>query len=359
MWLSKLSLTNFRCFASQIFEFSSGLSVLYGKNGAGKTSLLEALYYTCYASSFRTSVRSDLLNSVATQGCIKLWLTDNSGYDIEVKIGLEINQRTVELNSKKIYSHKELCNLFKIVLLHQKDIELIVGGPEYRRSFLMQTSFLLSPEISDNIKSLRLNLKQRKAFLLSQDTAALRKVEYKAWTQKLWNASILIWGKHKHLVSLINHILKTVLSPAMNINVELIFAPGVRLTSQNSSFEEFWSIFNNNSLQRQELYTKRNLFGAHLDDIAILFNGLDAKRFASRGQQKIIVFAIKLAAIIALNESNKNSSAILFLIDDFFSELDAYNHKLCNEALKILRNTTQTFMAQPGAAGISIRKDAG
>ncbi len=351
MILSKLSLFHFRCFTSQTFNFSSGLSIISGRNGEGKTSVLEALYYSCYASSFRAKERVEMLSDTGEAACIKIEIKDNEESSLQCMVGFDLEKKSLKINDKTLTTHKEFARYIKILLLHQKDIDLIIGSPESRRTFLLQIAFLKDPSIISLIKELKKVLIQRKKVLQQPNQDLLI---YKLWTEKLWGLSKNLREINLNTITTLNKTFPQILKEFSIKEFKVKYNFSANHSQTENSFDEFWKNFLDSKTYRQEFFCKKNLIGAQLDDFKIYFNSKEAKIFASRGQQKISVFILKLAGMIEIATELDVKSCFLFLIDDFFSELDQQNSLLCRQALSLLKNKAQIFLTEPNSNTISV-----
>src|SRR5690606_8182056 len=156
--LSTIYLKDFRCFNQITINLDSPVVLIYGSNGTGKTSLLEALYYACYLRSFRTNNARDLITLNKSSFFIKLVVHDNSlnnSIDHTINIGFADNKRLVKINDKATVSYKELLSHYRIVVLAEDDLLLIQGFPEERRSFIDQALMLSNPHFFVKMKEFK------------------------------------------------------------------------------------------------------------------------------------------------------------------------------------------------------------
>lgn len=313
--LSKLILSNFRCFSSKRFEFSPGYNPIYAPNGAGKTSTLEAIYYTCYAASFRGGVRGDLIKHGAPQTLIKAKIEGGADPEKTIFLGFDQDRKVLRINDKNIKSQKEVLAALRPVILHHKDIEIVSGYPEAGRAFIQQLSNLSENSNTDNHYRLKAILKNRKALLESgnPDPSLL-----KIWTNKLVDVSEKIRAANTKIAENLEQEINT-------LNDK--FKIGIKYHSAEISMTP--------EMQAKELLCQRNLFGPQHDQLDLTLDGQSAKRFASRGQQKIITLLLKAASTQLLSKL-PNPGAVILLIDDFFSELDQTNQAWGEELIKSL-----------------------
>ena len=303
MYLRTLQLKNLRCFSEKELEFSKEITLIEGQNGSGKTTIIEALYYLCYLRSFRTNITQELIRFNSDSFFIKAFLVES---DETLQVGFSPAKRLVKLNDHQISSFKELINNYRIVVLTEDDLDIIKGGPEIRRSFLDQHIYLQDVEWSSKMRIYKRILDNRNALLKGK---SFDQEHYKIWTSQLIAQSEIIrQGRILALAEL-----------EMAINVQLTQAFDENLTIQLVYQARNW----NAGLQSKEQLMERTLFGAHLDDYQIQLATKLSRKFASRGQQKLVAILMKIVQVELLKKSFLG--AILFLLDDFVTDLD--DHK--------------------------------
>lgn len=335
--LESLQLKNFRCFESVEFHFQKPIILIQGTNGSGKTSLLEALHYLCYLRSFRTHVPREMTRFGAEGFFIKAIYNDQ-----EIKVGCVGNKRHVRIDQKNIESYHELRKVYRIVTVTDDDLGLIKEGPDKRRAFLDHALLLYNPELLSLFQNYKHILESRNALLHRFER---NKEELEIWTKQLWELTQKV--QHERILFL--EELRTALENPLTKHWQdrsLILEYSTKKRSSESTWQEFYTHWTT-TLIKDEYFYKRSLFGTHLDDVIITFDGKPAKLYSSRGQQKLIVFLIKMAQISLLIK--KQGSAI-FLLDDFMSDFDEQTmHKLINACSEL---KTQLIFTTPTSNGI-------
>lgn len=332
MFVTHLELTNFRCFLRKHIDFDSKVIVIEGLNGSGKTSLLEALHYACYLRSFRTHSPRDLLAFGTDTFSLKVT------FDVErqpvalthqLHIGYTSKKRLVKLNDKALYSYKELMDHFRIVTITEDDLAVIKGSPEVRRGFLDQALLLYHPEYLQLLKEYKVILENRNRLLQVEQ---INQTMYQIWSEQLWLKSCLIQDQRIQLLHL--------LQQEVNVLLELYFGHGIRVECTYQPKLHPCSSWQHMLQEKKNLLTlerrfRRSLFGAHLDDVIITFQGAASRMFASRGQQKLVLLLIKIAQLKVLDQKR---GAALFLLDDFITDFDEQRSQIALTAITGLKS---------------------
>lgn len=342
--LTHLTLKNFRCFNQLSLDLDKQILLIQGLNVSGKTSLLEALYYSCYLRSFRTHLPKDLVMFEKSNFFIKTTFRETTAqlsFMNEIQVGFTNNKRLVKINQKPISAFKELMDHYRVISISEDDLALIKGSPQVRRMFIDQAIVLVDPEFVSDLRNFRHILDSRNKLLqhtvIDQDS-------YYIWTKQLWQISSLIQQKRKQMLAALSHEINHSLVSYFDSLWSIVFTYKEKNIAPADSLDDFFKI--NQKLFQEEKRYRRSLFGAHLDDIIIDLQGKKSKSFASRGQQKLIVLLMKIAQIKHL--SVKKGPAV-FLLDDFMTDFDPERAQLLISVLLDLKN--QLILTMPIKGG--------
>lgn len=326
MGLISLEISQFRNLHSVTIEPDSGLNLIVGENAAGKTSLLESIFYLSYGRSFRSSQTKDLISY--EQGFFRLIcnLDDNIS-----RIGLErqAKEQTIRINRKPVSRISELSTLLPVLVLHPDSHQLISSGPENRRQFIDWGVFHVEHHFISSWKSYKKALSQRNASLRLNQTDKLCTL----WDKELVeHASIIESYRLNYLEKIIQIVnnLSSELFPEHEI--KLIYKRGMPDDVKYSDYLKEHLV-----KDREKGFTQS---GPHRADIKITVDGLSAQSSISRGQQKKLVCLLKIAQLNLFSESSNRRCILLF--DDLPAELDEDNQ---NRIMKILsRLNIQLFI---------------
>lgn len=308
MYLSKLQLQNLRCFSDKELEFDQKITLIEGLNGSGKTTIIEALYYLCYLRSFRTNITQDLISFERDSFFIKALLLKNASLEQEtLQVGFSPAKRLVKLNNQPIESFKQLVDSYRVVVLTEDDLNIIQGGPEVRRSFIDQYIYLQNPNWSIEMRNYKRVIDNRNALLKSKNFDL---EHYQVWTDQVIKRSELVRNKRIMQLQALELEINQILASNFNEEFAIEFAYQQREWQKN--------------MQHKEQIMERTLFGAHLDDYQIKLCSQFSRKFASRGQQKLVAILMKIVQVKLLKQ--RFNGAILFLLDDFVTDFD--EHKI-------------------------------
>ena len=313
--VTQLHLKNFRCFSGYTLDIAAPHVFIEGINGAGKTTLLEALHYACYLRSFRTHIPKELISFGKSDFFIKLSLSDQANnMDHTIQVGFSPTKRLVKVDQKTIESYKDLLSHYRVISVTEDDLLLVQSAPHVRRLALDQFMVLLDPGSGQQLKIYRHIVDQRNA-LLQQNP--VNTDIYNLLTKQLWdNAKAISYRRIallKELESSINSLGATFI-PCFD-QIQLIYVPKRELGESIEQFRETAG----SRLYQQELRFTRSLFGTHLDDFSIQFQGNYSRLYASRGQQKMIVILFKMAQLKLLAAMG---APAICLLDDFMTDFD-------------------------------------
>lgn len=310
----QISLTQFRNYSFKQFGFKENIIGISGKNGSGKTNLLDAVYYLCFTkSSFN---RAD--NKSVREGCAGFRIEGNFEKDAESKkivcVLRETNRKEFSVDDETYQRFSEHIGKFPCVMIAPDDVALITEGSEERRKFVDTLLSQLRHDYLEQLIAYNKILQQRNSFL----KFAAERNSYDESLLEILNNQLLERGNFIYELRQIflNEFLPQVLFQYNSIaesDDKLVLTYESQLNNQ--LFEELLM----QNFQR-DLYLQRTGCGIHKDDISIELQQANFKNIASQGQRKSLLFAFKLAAFETLKE-NKGFAPIL-LLDDVFEKLD-------------------------------------
>ena len=307
MYLSFLKASNFRCFADIELEFNQRYNLVYGENGSGKTSVLEAISYLGRGRSFRTNNVFDVVKwdeeDLLVYGKIISEGTESSLGIINGKSGLESS-----VNGDHTRGLAGLAHSLPFQIIDPNTHNLIGGGPEARRQYLDWILFHVEPEYIDIWRKYKKTLKQRNILLKSHK----RRSEVQNWDHGLAQLGEKISLMRDEIFVLLEPVLMDFANELLDTDINLIINRG---WSRDLGFLKSLS----GSID-QDIQYKSTQLGPHRADIKVSLKMGAAKKHISRGQQKLLACAL-INASIELVQSHVDKP-ILLLLDDPKAELD-------------------------------------
>jgi DNA replication and repair protein RecF len=329
MSLTYLEIQNFRNLTANV-SLGPSFNILYGKNGSGKTSFLEAIHYLGLARSFRTHLNHRVINHNSDN--FSLFAKIQQG-EIEIPIGISRSRNNgegeIRINGKSADSALELAKIFPLQFINSEAHLLLSGGPKYRRQFLDWGLF--------HVEHSFLSYWQRAYRSLKQRNAALRTRASRDQT-RLWDAELTAAGyelnrlREKYIKAFETVFLDTLKILLENVGITLSYYQG---WPAGRDLGEVLS----ESFER-DLELGRSQFGPHRADLLLRINNIPAQDTLSQGQQKLVVYAMRLAQGIML--SRQTEKDCIYLIDDLPAELDHEKQRQVAEVLRSLE--TQVFV---------------
>ena len=327
MIIKRFRAENFRNIEKCDIEFSPGVNLLYGKNAQGKTNVAEGIYYFSRGKSFRGREDKELVR-FGTEG-FRIHIEYESRLGEEsLEYAMFGRERLRKKNDYKISKVTEMIGSFKAVLFYPDDLGLVKDGPEERRGFLnVAASACYTPYIkyySDYKKA----LENRNCILkMMQKGLPIDRRELESWSDSMAEYASHIYLFREDYVGRLTKYAADILKEISDGGEEL----GLRYESSipngltdRAEVKAGYRRVLYESVDR-EIAAGVTLFGPHRDDLEILVNGKSARSFASQGQQRSIVLALKLAEGEVIKEICGEYP--VFLFDDVLSELDERRRK--------------------------------
>lgn len=322
--IKRIQLKNIRNHKSLELQFNQSFAYIHGLNGSGKTSILEAIYFCATTKSHRTNDEKDVISNGEPFASVKLWQDDDRYEVVLSKTGKRASINGVE--KRKI---SDFIGHLRIVMFAPEDLELIQGSPQERRQFVDLEWMQLNKNYLRHLNTYKQVLKQRNSLLkkiaIDDDYTFLNILG-----DQLYEVGSKIIAERTVFVNELNQLFKTVYQRFSKHDVDLHYQPDV-------DDKAFLNALRKN--QKQDILYQTTLAGPHRDDFIFRFNGFEAKSYASQGEQRLMVIALKLALLELIKK--KTNQQVTLLLDDVLSELDEERQNLF---LKELPNEHQIIM---------------
>ena len=318
MLLTRLRLENFRNYAQLDVAFQHGVHVLYGANGAGKTSVLEAIYYLALLRSFRTSQDKNLVQKGKEMFRIEGIFETPQGSHFKTHIAYSLREgKVLSLNGERVTRFIDYIGTIPVVLIAPSDLTISQSGPQMRRRFIDIMLSQSNKLYLNNLKEYKRALKHRN-LLLQQEHPD--ETQLASWEALLSRYGAEIIRKRVETVALLSEWVQTLYQElsAGTDKVKLVYRSGVKNLSDNVEAQLAQLLWANRA---KDGALGSTTVGPHRDDILFLLNGLPFRQVGSQGEHKTLIIALKLAEFRYLQQMHQQPPILLF--DDIFGELDA------------------------------------
>lgn len=315
MYLKTLYLRDFRCYSEAAFEFCRGINIIHGDNARGKTSLLEAIYVLIAGHSFRAQQLSDLQRIGSTAFYLEATFVKH-GIEQTLKFAYDGQNRRMMHNSTTFTSTASLLGLLHGVVIAPDDASLVKGAPTCRRRFLDLQIAQVDPLYVHHSTRYHRAMRQRNTLLRAKTAATLDSWE----AEMAHSATYLVQHRRQTIQDLEQRSRKlhTVLS-GEPMPLILSYKSGAPEAQDNETVRRYYQT----QLQRlrpREMLLGNTLTGPHKDDLHIAIGEQEARFFASEGQQRSCVAALRLAEWERLHLLAQEKP--LMLLDDIGVSLD-------------------------------------
>jgi len=321
MTADRLVIRNFRNIENQTVVFSEGTNVLWGENAQGKTNILEAMFLLSCGRSFRGANDRELTRHGERGFSLALsFRTRERDMKIELEYG---GRKAFRLNGAPVRRTADVVGRFCCVLFAPEHLSLIKGGPAEKRRFTDMALCQMKPAVFSALSDYQRVVSQKNALLraAAEGRASLSSLD--VWNERLAALCVVIQKNRAEF-------LESCRSRAAEVQRELssgreelgiVYEPSPA-GEDGAALSEGGIMDRLNALREREAAAGGCLIGAQRDSFAVLINGRDARDFASQGQQRSAVLALKNAECAVLGEAVGEEPTLL--LDDVLSELDPF-----------------------------------
>lgn len=333
--VSSISLLQFKNYSARSFSFSERIVGICGKNGVGKTNLLDAIHYLCFTKSYFTRLDANNVqqgkNGFRLEG--NFVLQDKP--EKAVCVLRETARKELSINDQAYEKFSQHIGRYPCVIIAPDDAELITGDSKERRTFLDSLLSQLDPDYLQQLITYKKVIEQRNSLLkLFAETGTKDLSLLDVLDEQLVKPGEIIFNKRKEfLVSFLpiaKHLYQEIAQQPEDIS--LFYESDLLQTS----FAELLK-----ASRQKDCLAQRSTVGVHKDDLEINFGKQLFKNIASQGQRKSLLFALKLAEMEVIRK--EKHFAPLLLLDDVFEKLD--EERISNLLRKVcMENDGQVFI---------------
>ncbi len=328
MRLDQIDLENIRIVESARLEPGAGINLLYGKNGSGKTSILEAIYLLSRARSFRTPKIRELIQNNKNKLLVTAKAVSKNGEPSQFGLEREGQETRIRFRQKRVIKTSDQAKNVPVLVQSTDSHSLLTGMPRLRRRWLDWLMFHVEPAYLTTWKGFHSALRSRNKLLREGG----KPTELAAWEAQMGSYGEALFALCERATETINACFQTEIKGLLSTEAEVNYQSG---WEQEESYA--CRLKKNREKDRDRGHTS---VGPHRADLQFLFEGEQASKILSRGQSKLYLTALIFAELKTIEEATKNSPVLL--IDDVAAELDSESRE--KVAAKLDATEIQSFI---------------
>lgn len=334
MHIEKIELTNFRNYEKFKLSNLGDINIIIGDNGIGKTSIIESIYVSSIARTFKSNDETVMIKYNSDYFKVKIEINDHEKIK-KLDYVLTSNGKKTKINGKLKKKISDYIFQFKVVLFSPDELKIIKESPMVRRNYLNVSLSQVNKTYIKLLNNYNILIKNKNEYLKKMFINSNMDVKYlDILDEKIAELGLDIYNIRKEYVEKINRKIKRIFKKFKkddNVFIEYVSQ------FENKSISQIVTMFKKNRNYEETIgFTK---IGVHKDDLIFLHNEKNAKEYSSQGIQKLILLSLKLAEMEVLVNDYYESPVLL--LDDLFSELDIINQ---NSIINNLSREVQVFI---------------
>lgn len=337
MPVKTVRVNDYRNYRRGFFEFDPNLNIIVGKNGAGKTNILESIIVISNTKSYRSSNDADLIRKGADFTRIILNTEDK-----EYKVVINKKNKSLYIDNDLIKKTSEFIGRVNAILFKPSDLELFTQSPSERRK-------LLDIEIS-KVSRIYIQSLLKYNSLLKDKNKLLKQLEPDELLLGVINESMsplikIIIQERENFFAVINEYISPIyslISGKEDSEISITYKKCSEIENVNEELER---------AKEKDYYYHYTSFGPHHDDYSFYMDGYELNSIASQGQKRMVLIAFKFALMKYIQYST--GSTPIVLLDDILSELDKDNQE---RLLNIIPDNTQVIITNTDINNLNIKK---
>jgi len=369
VYLRHLSLANFRNYVRLELDLPPGIILIQGENAQGKTNLLEAICYLATASSPYAQADRELINWLAEEEPLTFARLAGEMQKDKVLQRLEITLLKERANNHGLKKQiringvpkrgLDLIGQLNVVLFLPQDIDLVAGSPSGRRRYLDTTICQFDPIYCRTLRRYSRVVTQRNHLLRQLQERRSNPEQLRFWDEKLAEDGAHLVARRRDVIAELEELARDVHLEltGQDEHLSLRYVPSIRMPdttyqiplglgseripgighSESSIRESFLEQLR--GITREEIQRGMSLIGPHRDDVRFLADGVDMRIYGSRGQQRTVVLALKLAEAELLGRETGEQPVML--LDEVMAELDEARRRYL---MKAIENSQQAIL---------------
>lgn len=342
MLIKTLNLTHFRNYDHQTFSFDPFINILIGDNAQGKTNVLEAIALLANGRSFKTSSQKEMIMFDQVMGMVEGEVLSGNK-PLDMKVVLSAAGKRAFINKKDIAKLSDYIGYLNVILFLPEDLSLIQGSPRLRRKLIDSEVAKISPIYMYNISKYNKLLKERNMYLKTLHQKHQKADAYlDVLSEQMAELQVDLIHRRESFVKMLNDISHTLYEYLANEeSLAISYSTRYKEISKEAIYDTYKRHY------EKDIRYASTQDGIQKDDLKIMLNAQDATLYASQGQQRSIVLAMKIA-LVEIVRAEIGEYPIL-LLDDVLSELDDVRK---TKLLNLIENKVQTFITTTSIDGL-------
>lgn len=343
MKINFLKLNHFRNYNDLELSFDPYINIFIGKNGQGKTNILESIYLLSTSRSFKTHIIEELIEFNNEYSKVQGECTYNNKH-LDLEIILSLLGKKAFINHNEIKKSSEYLGHINVVLFIPEDLMLVKGSPKLRRNLIDMEISKISPIYMYNLKKYNDLLKERNAYLkVLHDQHKSPDLYLDVLSEQMAHIQVSLIHKRIEFVNTLNEIAHSLYDyiSSNEQSLDISYKCSYKEIDENYILNKYKDNY------IRDIKYSHTVDGIHKDDLNLILDQNDAVIYASQGQQRSIVLSIKIA-LLELIKKEIGEYPIL-LLDDVLSELDDIRQ---TRLLNLIQDKVQTFITTTSIDGI-------
>ena len=305
--------------------------MIWGENGSGKTSLLEAVHMLSLGKSFRTHRQKNLVMDGQESFIISGDFLKEKAKDRISTQYKKTGKQVIKINGKAISGRKDLIGRNNVVVLSPEEQSITKGAPEIRRRFFDKVFSVISIDYFKTVQKYNRLLRQRNAVVKKIKDESGKVQEIFSWDEQLATEGVRLWSLRSGFIKKYSALLRSITK-----KYDKSFRVQIKIKKQKK--ERGFYLERLKETQPHDIKMGRTTFGPHRDNISFLLNNKSLRTYGSQGEHKICLVLLKLAEMCLVKEKTRFFPTLL--LDDLFSKLDLKRSEKLVELLKSLEIET-------------------
>lgn len=318
MFINTIKLINFRNYKDLSIRFSKDINIIIGKNGQGKSNLLEAIYFLSIIKSQRAVEKKELILWGSQAAYIRAEIKE---YNIDHRVAVAIKEGIpLVFEENRIRKKIKDRYIIPIILFTPDDIQMVKGSPKRRRDYLDNIISRIKPNYQQMLANYLRTITQRNAYLKNNKYKRMEEDLMDVWNKKLVSLGAKVIKERKAILDILKPEIKeqyqkmSTKKDVIDIEYKCQAEGKIKQEIEEQLKKEI------QNKKKEECERGITLVGPHRDDFKVFINNKEARAYASQGEERCIVLALKLSESVFFKKFIKTEPIIL--LDDVLSELD-------------------------------------